>query len=150
MADAVTVRDATPADEAAWRALWAGYCAFYETSIGDATTAATWRRLLDPTTPMGCLVACDGAGPPAGFTNYVVHPITWSRRPVCYLEDLFVAPAQRGTGLGRALIAALAERGRQEGWLRLYWNTADDNRQARMLYDKVATQTRWVRYDLGL
>ncbi len=150
MADAITVRDAVPADEATWRALWAGYCAFYQTVIDEATTAASWQRLIDTDPSMGCLVACAGDAPPIGFTNYVVHPITWSRRPVCYLEDLFVAPDQRGAGVGRALIMALAERGRADRWLRLYWNTADDNRQAQALYEKVAARTRWVRYDLAL
>jgi len=56
----------------------------------------------------------------------------------------------RGRGVGRALIEALADRGRNEGWLRLYWQTARDNETAQKLYDKLAERTDWLRYDLDL
>ncbi len=56
----------------------------------------------------------------------------------------------RGRGVGRALIEALADRGRNEGWLRLYWQTARDNETAQKLYDKLAARTDWLRYDLDL
>ena len=59
-------------------------------------------------------------------------------------------PVTHLKAVGRALIMALAERGRADRWLRLYWNTADDNRQAQAPYEKVAARTRWVRYDLAL
>src|SRR5690554_1975937 len=97
------IRDPEPKDEAAWRDLWAGYVAFYEAEVGEAVTAVTWRRLLDPNSNMfGRLGVVDGAV--AGFTVSVVHPGSWTIAPVCYLEDLFVAPQARGRGLGRALI----------------------------------------------
>jgi GNAT superfamily N-acetyltransferase len=45
-----------------------------------------------------------------GFTIAVVHPGSWTLAPVCYLEDLFVDPAARGRGIGRALIEDLLQR----------------------------------------
>ncbi len=51
---------------------------------------------------------------------------------------------------GRALIGAIAGKGRAEGWLRLYWQTAKDNNTAQHLYDKLAQRTDWLRYDLDL
>ena len=85
-----------------------------------------------------------------GIVNCVLHPVTWSLLQTCYLEDLFVAPAARGQGAGRALIEAVRERGRAEGWYRVYWMTKVDNATARALYDKVAGKSDWVRYHIPL
>ena len=43
-----------------------------------------------------------------GIAHYIFRPSTWAVEDFCYLEDLFVDPAVRGTGAGRALIEALA------------------------------------------
>jgi GNAT superfamily N-acetyltransferase len=85
---------------------------------------------------------------PVGFANYVLHPHTWSLRPACYLEDLFVASAARGEGAGRALIEALVTFGREHGWRRVYWHTHENNERARILYDRLAKRTDYVRYDI--
>ena len=77
-------------------------------------TASTWQRLLDPETPVEGLVAVRD-DEVIGFVNYVVHPSTWAIADSCYLEDLFVSPAARGSGAGRALIAAVLERARSSG-----------------------------------
>jgi ribosomal protein S18 acetylase RimI-like enzyme len=144
------IRALAARDKAAWRALWRGYCDFYQATIPDEATEATWARLLDPAQPMLGLVACDAEDRPVGLAHCVLHLNTWTEKPVCYLEDLYVAPEARGGGAARALIEALAERGRRAGWLRLYWMTKADNRRARALYDRVGTLTGWVRYDLPL
>jgi GNAT superfamily N-acetyltransferase len=85
-----------------------------------------------------------------GFAHYLLHPHTFSDRTVCYLEDLWVEPAWRGSGVGRRLIEALTERGRDYGWRRVYWHTEADTETARRLYDRVATVTQYVRYDVTL
>jgi GNAT superfamily N-acetyltransferase len=76
----------------------------------------------------------------------VVHENTWETQPVCYLEDLFVAPAARGHGLGAALIEWLRNSMRAEGWARLYWMTRRDNDTARALYDRFTKADDFVRY----
>lgn len=151
MADDITIRTADPTDEAGWRRLWHQYFDFYETDIPDTVTNATWSRIISDDVPhMGALVARRAGGGLVGMLNYVIHDITWSIAPVCYLEDLFVVSEARGEGVGRALIENLAERGREAGWHRIYWNTARDNAPAQILYNKVAERTGWVRYDLDL
>jgi len=42
-----------------------------------------------------------------GFAHYLLHRSTWAQVCYCYLEDLFVEPSARGSGAGRALIAAV-------------------------------------------
>jgi GNAT superfamily N-acetyltransferase len=54
------------------------------------------------------------------------------------LQDLFTDAALRGQGVGRALIAAVAERARVGGASRVYWMTHESNAAAMRLYDQVA------------
>src|SRR5262249_32064249 len=110
----LVIRDPAPHDEGAWRALWAGYCAFYETSVAEAVTAGTWTRILTPGSPLfGRIAEWKGEG--AGFTVSVLHQGSWTLDPICYLEDLFVAPKARGHGIGRELIADLPGPRKQRG-----------------------------------
>jgi GNAT superfamily N-acetyltransferase len=143
------IRDPLPADEPAWRKLWGGYNRFYDAVIADKVTAATWRRILDPASPVFARLA-ERNGMVIGFAICVLHEGTWSIEPVCYLEDLFVGEDHRGSDIGRALIADLIELGRQQGWARLYWHTRTDNVIARRLYDGFVETDDFVRYRLPL
>jgi GNAT superfamily N-acetyltransferase len=76
------------------------------------------------------LVYCDIAewsGEPAGFQVWFVNFSTFSGRYGIYLEDLFVRPALRGKGIGKALLAHLAARCVENGWSRLQWSVLDWN-----------------------
>lgn len=138
------IRDPLPADETAWRELWSGYNAFYETAVPEAVTARTWQRILDPASPIFArLAVVDDTV--AGFSVSILHEGTWMIAPICYLEDLFVAPKFRGHGLGRMLIADLVERAEAKGWSRLYWHTRESN-PARRLYDEFGKADDFVRY----
>jgi GNAT superfamily N-acetyltransferase len=137
----LVIRDPAPDDEAAWRILWAGYCAFYEKSLPEAVTAGTWRRMLTQGSLLFGRVA-EWKGGVAG----VLHQGSWTLDPICYLEDLFVAPEARGHGIGRALIADLLARAKERGWSRLYWHTRESNAPARRLYDEFAKADDFVRY----
>jgi GNAT superfamily N-acetyltransferase len=144
------IRSALPSDEPIWRRLWRGYCDFYETAVPEAVTQRTWKRILDPDSGIMCIVAED-RGLVVGFAHCVVHENTWETQPVCYLEDLFVAPEARGQGVGRALLEWLRNAMRAEGWARLYWMTRRDNNEAaRALYDQFTHADDFVRYVIRL
>ncbi|MBT3765194.1 MAG: GNAT family N-acetyltransferase [Rhodospirillaceae bacterium] len=143
------IRPASAADEDAWHPLWKGYIKFYGAEISDEITKATWARLLDPSEPMNCLIAEDRELGVIGIEHYILHASTWTKAPVCYLQDLFVAEKARNLGAGRALIETLSQKATEENWYRVYWLTDRDNTTARKLYDKVTTVTNWVRYDIS-
>jgi GNAT superfamily N-acetyltransferase len=143
------LRSPRPEDETGWRRLWQGYCDFYEHAVPEETTAATWRRILSADDTFRCILA-DCGGLVVGFANLIIHPMTWSTSPVCYIEDLFVDPEARGRGVGRALIAQVVEEGRVEGWSRVYWMTQVDNAAARALYDTFVEADDFVRYVVPL
>jgi GNAT superfamily N-acetyltransferase len=145
----ITVRLAASADEPGWRELWAGYNAFYEATVPEAVTRSTWRRILDAAVPIIGRVA-ERDGHIVGFSNSVLHESTWAAAPVCYLEDLFVAPAARGAGIGRALLQDLVDLARSNGWPQLYWHTRANNATARGLYDTFIPADDFVRYQLAV
>ena len=146
---AISIRDLHHGDRSSWEPLWAGYLEFYRTELPPETTDATWQRLVDDDAPLHALAAVDGDDL-LGFAHYLLHPTTWTTQPSCYLEDLFVASSTRGTGVGRLLIEALVARGRERNWSGIHWLTAADNATAMLLYDRIATKTTWVRYEIDL
>jgi GNAT superfamily N-acetyltransferase len=139
------IRPLRTSDEADWRPLWRGYLEFYATDLPEEVTAMTWRRLLDPEEPLFGLVA-ERRGELAGFAHCVLHRGTWSLTRHCYLEDLYVAPEARGTGLGRALIGAVYREADARGADRVYWLTHETNTTARGLYDRVAQRSGYIHY----
>jgi GNAT superfamily N-acetyltransferase len=141
----VAVRALGPGDEADWRRLWALYLAFYETSRPDEVAATTFRRLLDPAEPMFGLVAME-PGRVVGIANCILHRHGWSLADVCYLQDLYVDEAVRGSGVGRALIEAVYAEADARGAPSVYWMTQEFNATGRRLYDRVGRLTPFIRY----
>lgn len=84
-----------------------------------------------------------------GFSHYMFHPSAWSA-DVCYLQDLFVDESNRGQGVARALIEHVAQHAKQKNSPRLYWLTHHGNAAARILYDKVASHSGFIRYERPL
>ena len=144
----VTVRKIEARDEARWRELWSGYCRFYEQSLAEDVTRGTWQHIMDAASPVYAIVAEREGSGVIGMANYILHENTWTATPVCYLEDLYVEPAERAAGVGRQLIDWLVAQMHAQGWSRLYWNTREDNYRARGLYDKYTRRDGFVRYVL--
>lgn len=135
---------------ARWRELFGEYNRFYGVELDGSIYAATWRRVVDPDGALHALTVRDGSGRPVGLAHYLFHGSSWSTNDVCYLEDLFVEPAARGQRYGAALIAGVADVARAHGCTRLYWLTKESNATARRLYDRVATNSGFIRYDVAL
>jgi GNAT superfamily N-acetyltransferase len=144
MAD-VTIRKAQANDEPRWRELWAGYIRFYRAAVSEEVTAATFARILDPASPIHCLVA-ERDGVVVGLCNYLFHESTWDTRPICYLQDLYVDPAMRGGGAAKALILACEVEAKAAGAFRLYWQTQEYNAPARSLYDTIVPRSSFIVY----
>lgn len=145
----LTIRDAIATDEQAWRKLWAGYLAFYKVSLDPAVTDSTWKRIIDPASPVAMRVA-EKDGELAGFAIHLLHPSTWVLNNDCYLEDLYLDETFRGCGIGRALLDDLVDLSKKNGWQRLYWHTDEGNTTARKLYDTYVKTDGHVRYRMRI
>lgn len=106
------IRSLTNEDRAVWEPLWEGYIAFYKRTMSPEQTQLTWARFLDPAEPMHSLGAFV-AGKLCGIVHYIYHRSCWTAGPYCYLQDLYVAPENRGGGLGRKLIEAVYQKAKR-------------------------------------
>ena len=141
----IEVRAIGPGEHAAWLPLWRGYQTFYEVALPDAATACTWARLLDPAEPVDGALAWRGAEA-VGLVHHIRHRSAWTVGDYCYLQDLFVADAARGAGIGRRLIAHVYDAARAAGCARVHWLTHESNADAMLLYDRIAEKSGFVQY----
>jgi GNAT superfamily N-acetyltransferase len=131
-----------------WLPLWEGYLRFYRAALPEETTRNTFDRLVTGESEMFGLFARDERGAGVGLAHCVLHPTTWSRRPSCYLEDLYVATEARGGNVGRALLEEAKRESVGRGAERLYWHTQEYNGPARALYDLVGHPTSFIVYEM--
>ncbi len=144
----VTIRPITAADRAEWESLFQGYATFYKVEQTAEMRETVFGWLMDESHTTNCFVAESPDGTLIGFTHY--RPFTSQLRAItnCFLDDLFVAPQARGAGAAEALIRAVGDEARAQGWGVVRWITADDNYRGRGVYDKLATRTMWISYDM--
>ncbi|HMT48283.1 MAG: hypothetical protein RL702_2019 [Pseudomonadota bacterium] len=97
------------------------------------------RHLFGPH-PMAEVVIGELDGAAQGFALFFHSFSTFEGRPGIYLEDLFVRPAARGAGLGKALLAHLAALTVERGCARLEWSVLDWNAPAIGLYQSLGAR----------
>jgi GNAT superfamily N-acetyltransferase len=143
----ITVRRLEQSDRDSWQPLWEAYLRFYRAELPADVSERTFGRLTDADGALVGLLALDADSRALGFAHLVFHASTWTKAPYCYLEDLFVAPAGRGSGAAKRLIEAVYETARARGAGRVYWTTQQFNGPARSLYDTLADLTSFVVYE---
>jgi GNAT superfamily N-acetyltransferase len=146
----ITIHTLTSADFDDWNPLWQAYLVFYKSELSEEVTRTSFTRLTDPSEPMGGFLARDEHGKAIGIVNWIDHRTNWALGNNCYLQDLYVSDGGRGLGTGRALIQAVADAARERNCARVYWQTHETNQTAMMLYDKVASKSGFLVYNLGL
>jgi GNAT superfamily N-acetyltransferase len=99
----------------------------------DATREGLHAALFGPSPRVFCDLA-EQDGVIAGFALWFYSFSTFRGRHGIYLEDLFVRPAMRGRGIGRALLSGLASRCLREDLARLEWSVLDWNEPALAFY----------------
>ena len=142
----MNIRPVTKNDFNEWLQLWKGYQVFYKAAISDEITKTTFDRFQDAQEPVYCLVIENEEKQLIGLVHYIFHRSTWTIENYCYLQDLFVDPKHRASGLGRKLIEAVYAEAEKNHCSRVYWLTQENNEQARMLYDRIADQTGFIQY----
>jgi GNAT superfamily N-acetyltransferase len=124
----------------------------YEKSLDQVTaTEDDLRRSLFAEQPAIFAHVAEQDGAVVGFALWFLNYSTWLGQHGIYLEDLYVTPAVRGSGLGRALLAELARICVQRGYARLEWSVLDWNEPARGFYRLMgaAAMDEWTVHRLA-
>jgi GNAT superfamily N-acetyltransferase len=124
---ATTIRSAVPADAALIVRFIAALAEYEKLSHeAKASEADIARDLFGPEPKVFCEIA-EHDGRPVGFALWFYTYSTFQGRHGIWLEDLFVDPAARGLGIGKALLVNLAQRCVREGLGRFEWWVLDWN-----------------------
>lgn len=150
MPTSVKIRPLEMRDRTPWSDLYRAYAHFYQSAMSDTILDRSWSWLMDPNHPMEGLVAESEDHHLLGLAHFRACPDPLIGLDIGFLDDLFVAHDQRGSGIGRSLIMGVTARGQERGWPAVRWITADANAQARRLYDRLASVTGWVTYELSV
>jgi len=146
----VTVRPAGPSDGDAFLQLVAGLADYENYPPPDAAGRA---RLLEDAfgqrKRFDVLLAEVGSRP-AGYAVIFETYSTFLARPKLYLEDLFVHPQFRGSGAGRALVAACAQEALRRGCARMQWTVLDWNATAIRFYQQLGAEYEKTWHWYGL
>lgn len=142
----LNIRPAAPADAAVIHG-FIRELAEYEKLLHavEASEADTAAALFGLSPKVFCDIA-EIEGEPVGFALWFYTFSTFRGRHGIYLEDLYVRPTARGGGVGKALLANLARRCRDEGLARLEWAVLDWNAPAIGFYDSLGAtaQSDWI------
>lgn len=132
--------------------LMRGYCDFYEVSPSDGALRALALTLIErPDTSGVQLIARRDGGEPVGFATIFWSYSTLSASAIGVMNDLYVAPDARGSGLGAELIRACEAECASRGVEILEWETAPSNARAQSVYDRFdAVRSDWVAYTLAV
>ncbi|HTV45895.1 MAG TPA: GNAT family N-acetyltransferase [Stellaceae bacterium] len=147
MGQLVTIRFATAADADAVLRLIRDLAVYERAGAAVvATTADLIRHGFAPDREFEAILAFLGREP-VGLALFHKRFSTWLGRPGMYLEDLYVAEAARGQGVGRRLMARLAAIAVERGWGRIDFQVLDWN-PARDFYRRLGMEHlgEWLRY----
>lgn len=125
-----TIRPARHADAALIHRFVRELAAYERAPDAVAATPGTLAAALFGDPPAAEAVIAELGGEPVGFALWFHNFSTWTGRRGLYLEDLYVTPAARGRGVGRALLIHLARIAVERGCARFEWSVLDWNTPA--------------------
>lgn len=144
----LTITHPNQEDRAAWAELFQGYARFYKVETNKSKMDVIWSWIHDDNEAFWCLLAKNEQGKAVGLMHYREMPSPLRGTKVGFLDDLFVDPNERGSGIVDALFEKLNEEAKRQYWPIIRWLTADDNYRARAVYDKLATRSMFLTYQM--
>jgi hypothetical protein len=146
----VTVKALHPDDRTQWESLYRAYAEFYKMPMTEEILDTVWSWIFDTKNPFFAMIVRNDAGDTVGLMHFREMPSPLRGALVGFLDDLFVVPEIRGSGCVQAMYKALNSFGKDRGWPFIRWITADNNYRGRASYDKIATRTHWITYQMAV
>jgi GNAT superfamily N-acetyltransferase len=148
---AISIRQAAPSDAALVHAFIRELADYERLAHAMKATEDDIRALLFAPHPRAFCDIAEVDGEAVGFAFWFYNVSTFEGRCGLYLEDLYVRPAARGLGAGKALLAHLARRCVEEGLPRMEWAVLDWNAPSIAFYDSLGAtaKTEWITRQLA-
>jgi GNAT superfamily N-acetyltransferase len=145
------IREATPADVPVIASLIRELAEYEREPDAAVATEADLRAALFGESPNVFCHIAELDGEPVGFALWFLNFSTWVGKHGIYLEDLFVRPQARGTGLGKALLTTLIDIARERGYGRVEWAVLNWNEVAQGFYRSLGARPMddWTVWRLG-
>jgi len=144
----ITIKTPDESNRQAWESLYRGYAKYYDTLMTDSTLETVWSWIQSGR--LQGRIAVDEGGQAVGLMHFRAMPSPLRGLEVGFLDDLFVNPAHRGSGVVTAMLSVLKEEASAQGWPLVRWITRENNYRARTVYERVAQQTNWVTYQFNV
>src|SRR5688500_3439060 len=136
----IAITPATEADVPVIREFIRGLAEYERLAHRFVATEDDLRRTLFGARPFAEVLIARVDGEPAGFALFFHNYSTFLARPGIYLEDLFVPPAMRSRGVGKALLREVARIARDRQCGRLEWSVLDWNEPAIEFYRRMGAR----------
>jgi GNAT superfamily N-acetyltransferase len=145
----IIIRPAVPTDTPAILRLIRGLAAYEH--LNATATESELHAALFAAQPRARAILAEAGGAPAGLALFYFTFSTFRARSNIFLEDLFVEPAHRGTGIGLALMRHLARRAVTENCDRIEWRVLNWNQPSIDFYQRLGAQpvNDWHTRQLG-
>ncbi len=143
-----SIRPLQPEDRSNWERLYRAYAAFYGMPMEQSTLDTVWEWINDADNSFYGFISKDEQGNAIGMMHCRAMPSPLRGAMIGFLDDLFVDPSHRGSGIVQQMYKTLATFGKQQGWPFFRWITAENNYRGRGSYDKIADKTQWVTYQM--
>jgi GNAT superfamily N-acetyltransferase len=151
MSQHFTLREAVPEDATAIARLVRELAAYENLSHESVATEDDFRRHLFGEKRYAQAILAEQGGRAVGLALWFHNFSTFTGKPGLYIEDLYVDPAARGRGIGRALFRWLARRALEDGCARMEWAVLDWNAPALGFYRSVGARSmhEWTVHRLS-
>ena len=141
------IRELNHQDFEQWRGLWQKYLSFYETTLAENIYTSTFTKLVDKKIKSQNAFVAVKSEKLIGLVHFIFHKDNWKLEDTTYLQDLYTFPEFRGMGVGKQLIKAVYKAADVNNSPSVYWQTAESNKPARILYDKISSLTPFIVYE---
>ena len=147
----VVIRNAAPGDEVAILAFIKELAAYEKLAHEVVATEMMLRKSLFGDAPKVFVLIAETGGVPCGFALYFYNYSTFLGQHGLYLEDLYVRENHRGAGIGKALLAQLAQIARENNCGRMEWWVLDWNEPAIAFYKSLDAEAmdEWTVFRLS-
>ena len=135
-------------DKEQWRELYQGYADFYKMPMNDDILDTVWSWIFDEENKFYAIGARSSQGNLVGFMHFREMPSPLRGSLIGFLDDLYVHPDYRGSGVVQSLFKELKSLAQKNYWPYVRWITASDNQRARAVYDKISGTIDFVTYQM--